>query len=286
MLVPASATAAHSASRCSAEAWRRAYRSSSDGARRVAVVPRERREERVRVPRERRERRLEGRAADVELDGGCRGGQGRRRRRGDGRGREAGLDLGDRGRRRKLRGRDCAGRQRRALDGRWHADKRLRRADYLYLVDVELVCRMVFEHADEASRRGARQLRCERDGPAVPIAEPELVARPRLTEDRVGDRLDFSDLQHGTVAVRELGRHERLDSVARESCHRSAAVCYVYCTVFLRVCAAGVRAIVAARYGPSRDFGARGAALRTGTGRLQRIDVWIAVQRTLIDYAV
>ena len=88
------------------------------------------------------------------------------------------------------------------------------------------------------------------------------------------------------MAVRELGRHERLDAVARESRHRSAAICYVYCTVFLRVCAASVRAIVAARYGPSRDFGARREAVRTGTGRLQRIDVWVAEQRTLIDYAV
>ena len=151
-------------------------------------------------------------------------------------------------------------------------------------MDVELVCRMVFEHADEASRRGARQLRCERDGPAAPIAEPELVARPRLTEDRVGDRLDFCDLQHGRWPCVSLGGM----SASTPSRVRAAIAqrrFAVYC-VFLRVCAAGVRAIVAARYGPSRDFGARGAALRTGTGRLQRIDVWVAVQRTLIDYAV
>ena len=114
-------------------------------------------------------------------------------------------------------------------------------------VDVELVCRLVFEHGERSSRPWRPPARHrQRDGPAVPVAEPELVVRPRLTEDRVGDRADLTTWSTGTVAVRELGRYnERLrDAVAADLMRLRVrgGLLRALCTVSCGFCAAGVRA--------------------------------------------
>ena len=183
-------------------------------ARRGAAVPRERAEEGRRVARERRLRRLEDRAAHVQLD--------RRRRRGQRRRRKGRLDLLDGGRRRR-RGRrlDGVGRQRRAVAVlRRRADARPRRADDLHVRHENRLLAFVLYQANEAAgREDAALLRHRHRGaPAVPVAEPQLLACEALG---VRDRAEFDDLEHGPVAAgdRHLLVDDIIDGAGREGRH-------------------------------------------------------------------
>mmetsp|Transcript_26253 Transcript_26253/g.79683 ORF Transcript_26253/g.79683 Transcript_26253/m.79683 type:complete len:240 (+) Transcript_26253:1694-2413(+) len=184
-------------------------------ARRGAAVPRERAEEGRRVARERRLRRLENRAAHVQLD--------RRRRRGQRRRREGRLDLFDGGRRRRRwRRLDGVGRQRRAVTVlSRRPDARLRRADDLHVRRVNRLLAFVLNQADEAAgREDAALLRHRhRQDPAVPVAEPQLLACEALG---IRDHAELDDLEHGPVAAgdRHLLVDDIIDRAGREGRHR------------------------------------------------------------------